>query len=220
MPLNELFLIGDSHAVAIGRAASERGIRVLGGPLGTGKQLEANFFDIVDGQFTINESISAQNQNVTSQLDDFRFILDFDGPILSTIGFNTYRFTQDLHRYLTKNGHQFWEDAMSSQTFEQTVHDARSSAQNFYRSLAAHGKHVFFTHSPQIVPLAQHQTFLACEKILVPIIQETGATFVDIRAQLGPIDKIKEQYADTRLPMHANTAYGHLVLDRLEKMYP
>lgn len=203
-----MFIIGDSHAVAFADAAKERGLVWRGGPIGTGKALESKFWAVEDGAFEVTLPIP---DKVKAR---FKELLEFKGPILSVVGFNSHRFAVDIAEYLMGAGLNLRPDSLSSAVFHQCVIEARAEVLNFYRLLLDAERSVYFTHSPNRQP-AKHQDLVhAFEAILISEIQALGAHFVDVRETCMVEGRLKPEYCRTADAVHANAKYGGVVIDK------
>lgn len=207
------FLVGDSHAVAIGAAARAQGRSFKGGPLGQGRLLETSFYTVEDRNFFLGPQFPEDWRH------SFKGLLTYPGPILSTVGFNSTRFARDMGKHLTKNGKKEWSALMTRQVFDQCVLDTRTYAVEFYRLLKHHGRQVYFVSSPQRAPVGVRNILFDCESILIPNIEATGARHVDVRKKLGAqgndIDLKFRRLGDVS---HANEAYGAVVLAEFDRL--
>lgn len=205
---SEIFIIGDSHAVAFADAANKRGLVWRGGPIGTGKAIESKFWAVEDGAFKITLPIP---DNVKAR---FEGLLEFEGPILSVVGFNSHRFAIDIAEYLTGAGLDLRPNSLSSAVFHRCVIEARAEVLNFYRLLLDAGRSVYFTHSPNRHP-AEHQDLVhAFEAILICELQALGAQFIDVRETCLDGGRLKPEYCRTTDAVHANAKYGGVVIDK------
>lgn len=214
MALAEFFLLGDSHAVAIGQAARAEGRVLSGGPIGIGQMLEGDFYNVENGRFHLAAAPSAVVR------DSYAGLLEFPGPILCTLGFNSRRFAVVMHEFLAAQGAAHWTEVLSRQAFVQCVRDARSGALGLYRLLAAHERDVYFVPSPQRVPPGLRQCLLDFEAVLIRDVAATGARLVDVRDRLGleAADDILPRYRNPNDNSHGSPAYGQLVLTEFDRL--
>ena len=213
MPIKgPLFLIGDSNMVSIGRAAKQLGIAVRGGPIGIGVDFEKPFYA------TNGKELSLLGKKREQFQDEFRDILTFDGPVLSTLGFNAHRFAIRIHKHCADNSAATWSDLISRQVFEQSVQDSREHVLSFYRLLAEHDRRVFFVHSPQRAPAPCLPILRDFEQTLIPLIEATGARLVDVRRQITDENGPLETFAEKNDPVHGNVRFGEVVLTKLGKL--
>ncbi|UWQ35190.1 hypothetical protein K3555_21255 (plasmid) [Leisingera sp. M527] len=203
----ELFLIGDSHTVAIGQAARRAGLRVIGGPLGAGARLESPFYRVEGGSFELTLPDTGPLRPL------FRPLLASRSPVLSTLGFNSHRLAGEIQAYCSTTGVQDWGQAMSRQVFEHMVLEARRTALAFYRMLADHGREVYFTCSPQRVAPHLRDILVAGETILIREICKTGAVFLDHRPQTMDGPCLAAQYANEADTMHGSIEWGQTIVD-------
>ncbi|MDU8912168.1 hypothetical protein [Aestuariicoccus sp. MJ-SS9] len=205
----ELFLIGDSNVIAIAQAADDRGLPWWGGPLAAGRMLEEPFWCIEGRRFVYTAEGAGP---IRARFED---LLVFDGPVLTTLGFNSHRFTEDFARYARAQDLPATPEALSRAAFADTVRDARRVALEFYRMLGEHGREVWFTCSPQRTALGLYPLLHAFEEVLIPEVAATGARFIDTRDAVMDGASPRPEYANPHDAMHASPALGALVLDRL-----
>ena len=209
-PDAQLFLIGDSNAIAIGTVARADGRIFSGGPIGIGLDLEQPFFLIENGDFILTGANTAPIRN------EFRNLLRHPGPILSTIGFNSLRFARRLQKITKTQGAVSWREVMSQQVFQQIVFDVRREALAFYQLLAEHKREVYFLHSPQRGPAEYLPTLRDIETLLIPLIRTTGANLIDIRNQITDINGPLPEFGQKGDISHGNIHFGALALARME----
>ncbi|RAK13209.1 hypothetical protein [Salipiger aestuarii] len=205
-----VFLLGDSNAVAIGLAARAAGRPIQGGPIGTGLDLEQPFYRVENGDFLL---LGAKRASLVAE---FRDLLRYDGPILCTAGFNALRFARRLHDFTVAQGAAHWSELISEQVMVQTIRDTRAQVLALYALLNAHGRRVYFLHSPQRGPARYLPTLRDFEARLIPMVTQTGARFLDIRDRITGPDGPRPEYARPDDPTHGNARMGALVLDALD----
>lgn len=205
----DLFLIGDSHIIAIAEAAENRGLNWLGGPLSAGRMLERCFWEIDGKKFVYTMEGAGPIR------DRFSDLLVFDGPILTTLGFNSHRFVADFAKYASDQNLRPSPDILSEAAFIDTVCDSRRVALDFYRLLADHGRDVYFTASPQRSNPPNHALLRAFEDVLIPKVEATGAKFIETRDVILDGPRLRPEYAKDNDTVHGNRALGALVLERL-----
>jgi hypothetical protein len=206
----EIFLIGDSHIIAIANAAQEQGRQFYGGPIGEGRLLEKPFYTLSNRQFQLSTTRAEPIKH------KFLALLDFDGPILCTAGFNSHRFARQFGQYCKNMECPAKISAVSQEVFTACVLDARKEVLGFYRMLQDHHKQVFFTCSPQRVAAPLYPLLTAFETVLIKEVSRTGAVFVDVRDQVADDQGLKAEYARSQDTMHGNIQLGHVILDRFD----
>lgn len=203
----DLFLIGDSNIIALCQAAEARGWSWQGGPLGTGKQLEQCFWQQLGTDFVFTGPGAERINN------RFRGLLTFDGPIISTLGFNSHRFAHDFAAYTASRQLDPLPNALSDRAFTDTVRDARRDALDFYSLLAAHSREVYFTCSPQRVENTLMPVLRAFEDVLIDEIAKTGARFIDFRHRALDKNTLHPDFCAEKDQIHGNAKLGALILD-------
>lgn len=209
---SQFFLIGDSHAVAIGSAARQQGRDFVGGPLGIGKDLERPFYRVEGDRFRLSGA------HMAPLSPDFEGLLQYDGAVLSTVGFNSLRFAREMHEYLSGLGSREWSKVMTGHVFRQCVLDARQNALEFYRLMNANGRRVFFVPSPQRARSRFRQLLLDFEAVMIAEVVATGAIFIDTRDLLYDGDGINPIYAMEGDDSHGSVEYGRLVLECFDQV--
>jgi hypothetical protein len=212
----EFFLIGDSHSGTIGYAARKLGMDFRGGPVASGRQLESVFFRIQDNRFLI----TLDGRASTKRVERFENLLAFEGPILSTVGFNTHTFVGPAVEYSKKTGVSLGD--MSSGAFAQWVRDERDGALQFYSTMANHSRKVFFTVSPQrFADSEEKEIGRRFESVLITAIAGMGAKFIDVREETCDAEGIllpELASRGKRDTNHASIEWGRLVLAKFSKM--
>ncbi|MEQ8435826.1 MAG: hypothetical protein RIA71_16470 [Oceanicaulis sp.] len=207
----ELFFVGDSHVCALAEAATARGAAWRGGPLGTGKQLQTPFWLVEDGDFIFSGPGAGRVS------DRFRPLLRFDGPIVSTLGFNTHRFVTDFARWADRMGAPAAPEAVSEAAFEALIVDSRRTALDFYALLAQHGRTVYTVATPPRIDREYRALCQAFELRLVDHIAAVGARPLDVSEAADEDGMLRPQFASPSDAVHAGPAFGALVLDALAR---
>jgi hypothetical protein len=208
--MHELFLIGDSHASPLGYAARSLGLVLHGGPIGRGVSLETSFFAIEKGLFRLTKPEHAERQKL------FETLADFNGPILSTVGFNSHLFARQLAEYCGEAGVPL--AAISDHLFARCVHDARSGALAFYAAMSDLKKEVYFTCSPQLPQREKDMPYLRrFENVMIDSIMKYGAIFLDVRGDIVSGGKVLLQYV-AEDGVHGTELWGRRVIERFIKM--
>ncbi|SDE37868.1 hypothetical protein [Ruegeria marina] len=207
----DLFLIGDSHIIALCEAADARGWSWQGGPLGTGMQLEQCFWRQQGTEFVY----TGTGENLIGHR--FKDLLTFDGPIISTLGFNSHRFAIDFASYAKSRQLAPLPSVLSDQAFADTVRDSRRNALAFYRLLSDHSREVYFTCSPQRVASSLLPVLRAFEDVLIDEVAATGARFIDFRHLALDDHVLRPEFCNAKDQMHGNAKLGGLILDVFEE---
>lgn len=209
MPVDPSFaLIGDCNAARIGRIARARGLRFLGGPIGNGRGLEKEFFDLDGTTFVPRQDVPPQA--------GFGELFRCGLPILSTVGSNIHRLAQDLHQTFYKH-HKVDHAALSDAVLRQVVVENRTGPLGFYRAAVEHGCRVHAVHSTQRFPDTYAALALRIEPIYLDLVAALGVPIVDVRAETTDAEgQLLPGYCGTRADdkTHANDAWSTLVLDR------
>lgn len=202
-------LIGDSNSAVIGRAAIDRKIPFLGGPLGAGASLDAGFFEVRDGGFALTlEDAEPARQRKFSEMMQSRV------PILSTLGFNTQRIGVALHVYYRNQGLTY--DDLSDAVLVAAIQSFRPGPLAFYRAAVDHGYNVHACYSPQRFPEIYFDLAMRLEALYAAMLTGIGVKLVDVREKTTDDDgRLLEHLVTAREndKTHANVAWGEIVLD-------
>ncbi|MCP2669677.1 hypothetical protein NHF40_01885 [Maricaulaceae bacterium EIL42A08] len=141
--------------------------------------------------------------------------LDYDGPILSVIGFNSHRFAGEFVDFGQSVHPAHGANFVSKAVFKQCVLEARANVLAFYRLLLQENRAVYLTHSPNRCPAAHLATLQAFEAVMVNELEAMGARFIDVRGQCLVDGQLKPEYCRPGDGFHANSKYGAQVIDQL-----
>lgn len=204
------FICGDSHASVLAGFARRQGIPFKGGPLGGGRFLESLFFA------TENDRLVFTPESMRERTAVFSALLDHEGPILSTVGFNSHRFGAFFDRFLVAE--KIDQTMISDDVFRASALASRVGSLAFYRLLAERGRRVYFTCSPQIASRPAALPILKrFEDVLIPECEAAGAQFVDTRdAILGPDGTILDTYIGESI--HGNQRWAAIVFSRFASL--
>jgi hypothetical protein len=207
------FIIGDSHAGNLMRAARMLRLDFAGGSIMAGQYMNEAFFRIENGRFEVLSEVGAPRlakRLAEGGLGDN--LLDLDMPVLSTIGFNAGSFaTQFLREGLAIAGTAGGK-FISTACFEALVEDSRCGALEFYRVLKQAGRAVYAVPGPQRFDTDRKTVFNAFDAIMIRRVSEMGVGIVDVRAETTGSDGVLlPQFASTSDLVHANDAFGEVV---------
>lgn len=208
----DFFLVGDSNSAVIGRAATSLGFTFAGGPLAPGRELDGEFFQVQGSDFILT------TQAFEKKGDKFKDLLRQDGPILSTVGFNSQLIGQIVARDLRKN--KLDSMNLSQAVMEAIVESWKAPAISFYKTVKMHDRKIWFTHSPQRFPPLYFETAIRFEEILQQRLIGMGIPFIDVRASTtGRDGKLLERF-HSDLPndkTHGGISWGHEVFSAFKK---
>lgn len=214
------FIIGDSHAGTLMRAARALGLDFAGGSIMAGQYMNETFFRIDNGRFALLSEIGAPRlakRLAEAGLSDN--LLDLDMPVLSTVGFNAGVFAaQFLKEDLAIAGSP-GEKFISRACFEALIEDARCGALEFYRTLKRAGKSVYAVPAPQRFGKDEKTVSQAFDAIMIRRVSEMGVGIVDVRAETtGREGVLLPKFASSGDRVHANDAFGEVVFARFFEM--
>lgn len=214
------FIIGDSHAGTLMRAARRLRLDFAGGSIMAGHYMNEAFFRIENGRFEV--LLEKGVPRLAKRLAEAGLgdnLLDLDMPILSTIGFNTGVFTgRFLNEGLAIAGSP-GEKFISAACFETLVEDTRCGALEFYRVLKQAGKTVYAAPAPQRFDRDRETVFKAFDAVMIRRMSEMGVGVVDVRAETTGRDGVlRPEFASSRDRVHANDAFGEIVFAKFFEM--
>lgn len=205
---SKLFLVGDSHAAVLGRAARRAGYQVSGGPLAGGRCFEDPFFTIEGDRLVISARFNAAH---IARFDD---LLCFDGPILSTLGFNAHRFGALMGEHMRQVGCQDWRELLSERAFAASVLDLQAHVLALYRALVERNRQVWAVHSPQRPYGTTMDLHRAAEEVMIDAVASIGVGLIDVRHEVMSDGHLRAEYAAPDDPVHGSDAFGDLVIAR------
>jgi len=208
-------LLGDSHAGPVGRAARAAGIPFAGGPIGAGRDFNAGFLSVLDGELAFAKPEAQQY---------YRGFLDELGvtglaglgiPLVSTFGFNVHTFAtvENWACYRLPSG-EFPAGLLTGRLFDAIVGAMARDALAFYRHARGLGLRVLAVLPPQRVPpMSDPRVFFAAQDSLVRALRPLGVELVDLRARVtGPDGHQRPELCEADDPIHGNLAFGRLIL--------
>ena len=214
------FIIGDSHAGNLMRAARRLQLDFAGGSIMAGHYMNQAFFRIENGRFEVLPEVGAPR--LAKRLAEGGLadnLLDLDMPILSTIGFNAGSFAAQFVLEGLAIAGTVGERFISTACFEALVEDSRCGALEFYRAFRQAGKTVYAVPGPQRFDADRKTVFNAFDAIMTRRVSEMGVGIVDVRAETTGSDGILlPQFASAGDLVHANEAFGGVVFKTFFEM--
>ncbi|BCJ65761.1 hypothetical protein [Polymorphospora rubra] len=208
-------LVGDSHAGPIGRAAKAAGLPFVGGPIGSGRDFNADFFDVRDDRLVFRDA--EVDKLYRGFLADLRVddIGQLTVPLVSTFGLSAHFFatTENWHIYRTGDG-GFPAGFLSSRLFDDIVCAMARDALVFYRHAVDLGLRVLAVMPPQRVPgMADPAVFMAAQETVRRALVERGVEIVDLRARVtDATGRQRAALCEPDDPIHGNLAFGRLIV--------
>ena len=204
----DFFVIGDSNSAVISRAAQAQGYSFAGGPISPGKLFDGAFYGVEGDRFVLTSSEGAHAPDIYSDL------LSYEGPILSTVGFNTQFIGSTVNREMRQIGLEAMN--LSDAVIDALVKSWKAPALSFYRLLLERERKFWVCHSPQRFPETYFDLAMRLEKSFEAQLTAMGVEIVDIRAQTtGPDGKLREELYST-IPndqTHGNIDWAHIMFD-------
>lgn len=207
--ISEFFLFGDSHATAIAEAAKASNLPFKGGMLMSGRYMESQFYTLSDGRLIFPEEQFGSFLN--SGHSD---VLAYNGPILSTIGSNSWRFAKHFVE---------WEQSArtsafaSEALFNRCVLDHWTGSLSMYSDFEKYGHSVYIILSP--IRYSPKSRYHAVSRKYHALVEEQmralGHKVLNIDNELydknGAIHSCFENHNNND-QAHGNVRWGNLVL--------
>jgi hypothetical protein len=217
-----MFLLGDSHAMAIRNAAKAQGMRLFGGMLDVGRNLNLTFYSRTEGDFVfLKDEVETLYRNYLREAGVSR-ISDLEMPVLCLFGMNIHYLSRqqvwlgfDIE---TKGDGQF----LSHAVVRETIRNMIPGALQFYRDLATMGLKVYSALPPRRTPTADTKSlppiFRGLEDVLLKEIGQLGVDVLNHRRwSLDREGRLKSEYAhpDPQDDVHGSELFGKRLLEQL-----
>ena len=208
-------LLGDSHAGPIGRAAKAGGVPFVGGPIGSGRDFNAGFFDVRDDGLVFRDAkVDGLYRGFLADLA----VTDVDQltiPLVSTFGLSAHFFaiTENWHVYRDGDG-RFLPGFLASRLFDDIVCAMARDALAFYRHTVDLGLRVLAVMPPQRVPgMSDPMVFMAAQETIRRALVVLGVEIVDLRARVtDATGQQRAAFCEPHDPIHGNLAFGRLIV--------
>ncbi len=211
-------LLGDSHAGAVGRAARAAGIPFQGGPIGSARDFNADFFDL-DGTDPVFREAEADGlyRGFLRELG-IGGLGALEAPLVLTFGLSAH-FLSTAHNwqlYRLRDG-GYLPGFVGGPLFDAIVRAMARDALAFYRHARALGLRVLAVLPPQRVPsMSDAMIFMAAQETVRRALADQGVEIVDVRAKVtGPDGLQRPEFCEADDPIHGNLAFGRLILHDL-----
>ena len=214
----DFLLLGDSHAGAIGKAATRRGLAVIGGPLGSGRDFTGNFCDFTpEGCRFHRDEAEALVAGFLAEIG-LPSLYALRMPLVSTFGLccHVYAAWENWLPYQDAVGN-FPPGFLESRFFAEVIGDMAKGALGFYTGLQARGVAIYAVLPPQRVPdIADPRVFFAAQTALIAALTGAKIPIIDVRTEACDPDGVQRAlYCEPRDPLHGSEAFGGLILDAL-----
>lgn len=216
--MGEVFIVGDSHALAIRDAFVASGWTVHGGMMASGREFDHSFFDQVDGRITFhNEEADTMFSAALASAGVSRMV-DLDMPVVTTMGFNSNRLARQLYDSEGEDHLDAWT-RWSGAVMDAVVSSTKASVLEFCRWLPT--KRSYAVLSPQRMQPHLRDFVRRAEGIYAAKLAALGINIVDVRDKTVDENGIlREEFCRQvgKDQTHANAAYGAIVMQRLADM--
>ncbi|MFI6473590.1 hypothetical protein ACIBL5_25395 [Streptomyces sp. NPDC050516] len=208
-------LLGDSHAGPVGRAAKGAGIPFQGGPIGAGREFNAEFFDVR------GDDVVFRKAEADALYRRFLAGLGVTGlgrigvPLVCTFGFSAHFLaTTENWRIYRVPGGGFPAGFLASGLFDAVVRATVRDALAFYGHARSLGLTVLAVMPPQRVPgLSDPAVFMAAQETVHRALVELGVDIVDLRSRVADEQGVQRaEFCEPDDTIHGNLAFGRLIL--------
>ena len=217
-----MLLLGDSHAMAIRSAANTHCIRLFGGQLDGGRNLNANFYRRTEGDVVfLDDKVEKLYRQYLAEAGVTR-IADLNVPVLCLFGMNIhYLARRDVwggFAVETNGSKQFLSRAVIAETARSMI----PGAFNFYQDLVAMGLEVYSALPPRrpsvANPTSSPAVFVRLEDVLLEEVSNLGVRVIDHRS--WSLDrngrfKAKFMHPNPEDQIHAGERFGKRLLQQL-----
>lgn len=211
-------LLGDSHAGPIGRAAAAAGVPFVGGPLGSGRDFNAGFFDLRDGEVVFREPAAQEHQRAFLTELAVARLRELPVPLVCTFGLSVHFFAtaENWRIYRAADG-GFPPGFLTSDLFGAVVRAMARDALAFYRHALGWGLRVLAVLPPQRVPsMADPLVFMAAQETIRAALADLGVEIVDLRSRVtDSTGRQRAAFCEPDDPIHGNLAFGRLIVAEL-----
>ncbi|SCL14488.1 hypothetical protein GA0070616_0455 [Micromonospora nigra] len=208
-------LLGDSHAGPIARAATAAGVPFVGGPVGSGRDFNANFFDgYDDGVVFRDDAVQQRHRDFLAELG-VTGIGQLGVPLVSTFGLSAHFFATGANWGIYRAGDgNFPAGFLTGDLFDGIVRAMARDALAFYRHVLDLGVRVLAVLPPQRVPgMSDPQVFTAAQETIRRALVELGVEIVDLRARVTDgAGRQRAAFCEPDDPIHGNLAFGRLIV--------
>ena len=211
-------LLGDSHAGVIGQAARAAGLPFQGGPIGSARDFNAEFFDLNGNEPVFREPAADRLYR------DFLAGLGISGlaeltvPLVLTFGLSAHFFatTENWQLYRSRDG-GFRPGFLNSRLCERIVRAMARDALAFYRHARGRRLRVLAVLPPQRVPgMSDPVIFRVAQQAMLAALTELDIELVDLRDRVtDPAGDQLPQFSQPDDPIHGNLAFGRLIVAEL-----
>ena len=212
---SRFLLLGDSHAGPIGRAAKAAGIPFTGGPIGAGRDFNAGFLEVRDGDLVFGKPEAQEYYRGFLDELGVSALGELGIPLVSTFGFNVHTFatTENWTCYRLPGG-EFAPGFLTSRLFDEIVRAMARDALACYRHARGLGLRVLAVLPPQRVPaMSDPQVFLAAQETVAASLVPLGVELIDLRARVTDATGFQRpELCEAGDPIHGNLAFGRLIL--------
>ncbi len=215
---SRFLLLGDSHAGPIGRAAKAAGIPFTGGPIGAGRDFNAGFVDVRDGDLVFRKHEAQQYYRGFLDELGVSSLGELAVPLVSTFGFNVHTFatTENWACYRLPGG-GFPAGFLTGRLFDEIVRAMARDALACYRQARELGLRVLAVLPPQRVPaMSDPRVFFAAQDAAAAALAPLGVELVDLRDRVTDATGYQRpELCEAGDPIHGNLAFGRLILTDL-----
>ncbi|MFD8422549.1 hypothetical protein [Streptomyces sp. NPDC059668] len=208
-------LLGDSHAGPLGRAARAAGLPFLGGPIGAGREFNADFFDLRGGDVVFRKEEAERLYRAFLEELGVPGLDRLTIPLVATFGLSAHTLatTENWRVYRDRAG-GLAPGFLTSALFTDIVRTMVRGALGFYAHALGLGLRVLAVMPPQRVPgMSDQDVFLAAQEVVRGELDRLGVEIVDLRSRVTDGTGLQRAaFCEADDTIHGNLAFGRLVL--------
>jgi hypothetical protein len=208
-------LLGDSHAGAIGQAAKAAGLPFQGGPIGSARDFNAEFFDLNGNDPVFREPAADRLYREFLVGLGISGLAELTVPLVLTFGLSAHFFatTENWQFYRGRDG-RFRPAFETSRLCERIVRAMARDALAFYRHARGLRLRVLAVLPPQRVPgMSDPVIFRIAQQAMLGALAELDIELVDLRPRVtDPAGDQLPQFCQPDDPIHGNLAFGRLIV--------
>lgn len=218
-----MFVLGDSHALALCQAAREKNLPLYGGMLEGGRNLNLNFYNFNEGDFSFKNPKADQCYRVFLKMAGASHIKDIRMPIICLFGMNIHYLSRsEVWSPFSINAERSEGQFLTTSVTTDIACDMIADALGFYRHLVEMGHTVYSSLPPRRTPTVDTKSipniFIALEDILLREIEKIGVRVIDHRGwSLDSMGNLRDKYKhpDPHDDVHANAEFGFMLLQQI-----
>ncbi|MCX4903724.1 hypothetical protein [Streptomyces sp. NBC_00878] len=202
----------------MGRAAQAADLPFQGGPIGSGREFNADFFDLRGADVVFRDEEAERRYRGFLTALDAKGLDDLRVPLVATLGLSPHTLaTTEYWRIYRDRGGAFAPGFLSSGLFADIVRAMVRGALAFYAHALGLGLRVLAVLPPQRVPgMSDPDVFLAAQEAVHGELDHLGVEVVDLRSRVTDASGFQRPaFCEADDTIHGNLAFGRLIVHDL-----